>query len=67
MLLIGIMVGSYVGGVIAQFDLFPFQPNPAGYSEEALFTSMRVFDPAPPRTLAEGYFRMVSYKGSDSR
>jgi anti-sigma factor RsiW len=66
-LLIGIMVGSYLGGVIARFDLFPFQTNPAGYSQEALFSSMRVFDPAPPGTFAEGYLRMVSYKENESR
>ena len=66
-LLIGIMLGSHLGGVIARFDLFPFQTNPAGYSQEAFFTSMRVFDPAPPGTLAEGYLRMVSYKENESR
>jgi hypothetical protein len=61
------MVGSYLGGVIARFDLFPFQTNPTGYSQEALFSSMRVFDPAPPGTFADGYLRMVSYKENAPR
>ena len=36
-------------------------------TSETVLNSMRVFDPAPPGTLAEEYFRMVSYKESDSR
>jgi predicted anti-sigma-YlaC factor YlaD len=58
-LAIGITVGSYLGGVLARFDLFPFQTNPASYSQEALFTSMRFFDPAPPGSFADGYLRVV--------
>ena len=59
-LLIGIMVGSYLGGILTRFGLFPSQNNIASYSQEAFFTSMRVFDPAPPGTFAEGYLRMVT-------
>ncbi len=65
-LVIGLLVGTYLGSILARCDLFPFQTNPAGDSRGVL-TSLRVFDPAPPGTLAEGYFRMASYKESDSR
>jgi len=59
-LIIGILAGTYVGSILARFDLFPFQSNPVSDSSGVL-ASMRVFDPAPPGTLAEGYYRMVSY------
>ena len=65
-LIIGLLAGTYLGSLLARYDLFPFQSNPVSDSPGVL-TSMRVFDPAPPGTLAEGYFRMVSYKESDSR
>jgi anti-sigma factor RsiW len=65
-LIIGLVAGSYLGSILARSDLFPFQSNPVSDSQGVL-TSMRVFDPAPPGTLAEGYYRMVSYKESDSR
>jgi predicted anti-sigma-YlaC factor YlaD len=65
-LIIGLLAGTYLGSILAGGDLFPFQSNPASHSRGVL-TSMRVFDPAPPGTLAEGYFRMASYKESDSR
>jgi predicted anti-sigma-YlaC factor YlaD len=66
-LIIGLVAGSYLGSLLARFDLFPFQNNPLRDSRGTFFTSMRVFDPAPPGTLAEGYFRMVSYKENESR
>jgi anti-sigma factor RsiW len=66
-LIIGLVAGSYLGSLLARCDLFPFQNNPLSDSRGTFFTSMRVFDPAPPGTLAEGYFRMVSYKENDSR
>jgi anti-sigma factor RsiW len=65
-LIIGLLAGTYLGSILARCDLFPFQSNPVSDSSGVL-TSMRVFEPAPPGTLAEGYFRMVSYKESDSR
>jgi|SRR4030042_1900913 predicted anti-sigma-YlaC factor YlaD len=66
-LIIGLVAGGYLGGILARYDLFPSQNTPASYSQEALFTSMKVFDLAPPGTVAEGYFRMVAYKGNDSK
>ena len=66
-LIVGLLAGSYLGRILARFDLLPFQTHPAGYSQEALFASMKVFDSAPPGTFAEGYLRMVSYKENDSK
>jgi anti-sigma factor RsiW len=65
-LIIGLLAGTYLGSILARRDLFPFQSNPVSDSRGVL-TSMRVFDPAPPGTLAEGYYRMASYKEGDSR
>jgi anti-sigma factor RsiW len=66
-LAIGLLAGTYLGGILARFDLLPFQTNLASYSQEALFTSMRVFDPTPSGTFAGGYLRMVSYRENESR
>jgi anti-sigma factor RsiW len=66
-LLIGIMVGSYLGSILSRSDLFPLQTNPPSYSQEVFFTSMRIFDPAPPGTFADGYLRMVRNKESETR
>jgi len=65
-LIVGLLAGTYLGSILARFDLFPFPSSPVSDSRGVL-TSMRVFDPAPPGTLAEGYYRMASYKESDSR
>ncbi len=66
-LIAGLAAGTYLGQVLARYDLLPSQNIPVSYSQEDLFSSMKVFDPAPPGTLAEGYLRMVSYKESESR
>jgi predicted anti-sigma-YlaC factor YlaD len=65
-LIVGLLAGSYLGSILARWDLFPFQNNPLSNSE-GLFTSLKVFDPAPPGTFAEGYLRMVSYKENQSK
>jgi hypothetical protein len=64
LLVVGILTGTYFGNILAQSNIFLLHYEQAS---ETVFTSMRVFDPAPPGTLAEGYFRMVSYKEDDSR
>jgi len=64
LLVVGILTGTYFGNILSQSNIFLLHYKQAS---ETVFTSMRVFDPAPPGTLAEGYFRMVSYKESDSR
>jgi anti-sigma factor RsiW len=67
LLAIGIVTGSYLGNILARYDFFPFQPAQPTYSQEALFDSLKVFDPAPPGTLAHGYLQMVSYRENESR
>ncbi len=67
LLVIGILAGTYLGNILARSDFFPFQPERPTYSQEALFDSLKVFDPAPPGTLAHGYLQMVSYKENESR
>jgi predicted anti-sigma-YlaC factor YlaD len=64
---VGILAGTYLGNTLVQCDFFPFQPTQPTYSQEALFDSLKVFDPAPPGTLAHGYLQMVSYKEDESR
>ncbi len=66
LLAIGILVGAYLGNIMTQCDFLPFQHEPTN-SQEALFDSLKVFDPAPPGTLAHGYLQMVSYKEGESR
>jgi anti-sigma factor RsiW len=67
LLIIGILAGTYLGNIMVRRDFLPFQPERPTYSQEALFDSLKVFDPAPPGTLAHGYLQMVSYKEDESR
>jgi anti-sigma factor RsiW len=67
LLAIGILAGTYLGNTLVRCDFLPFQPERPTYSQEALFDSLKVFDPAPPGTLAHGYLQMVSYKEDESR
>lgn len=67
LLAIGILAGAYLGNIMVRRDFLPLQPERPTYSQEALFDSLKVFDPAPPGTLAHGYLQMVSYKESESR
>jgi len=66
-LAIGLAAGSYLGSNLARRDLFPSQNISASDSQSGFFASMRVFDPAPPGTFAEGYLRMASYEEKGSR
>jgi predicted anti-sigma-YlaC factor YlaD len=67
LLAIGILAGTYLGNILARSDFLPFKPTQPTYSQEALFDSLKVFDPVPPGTLAHGYLQMVSYKEDESR
>jgi predicted anti-sigma-YlaC factor YlaD len=67
LLAIGILAGTYLGNILIRCDFLPFQPQRTSYSQEALFDSLKVFDPAPPGTLAHGYLQMASYKEKESR
>ena len=62
LLAIGILTGTYLGNILARCDFLPFQPTQPTYSQEALFDSLKAFDPAPPGTLAHGYLQTVNYK-----
>jgi len=67
LLAIGMLTGAYLGNILARCDFFPFQPAQPTYSQAAFLDSLKVFDPAPPGTLAQGYLQMVSYKEIESR
>ena len=67
LLAIGILAGAYLGNGLARYGFFPFQSDQTASSQEALFDSLKAFDPAPPGTLAHGYLQMVSYKESEFR
>jgi anti-sigma factor RsiW len=67
LLAIGIVAGSYLGNILVRCDFLPFQPPRPTYSQEALLDSLRVFDPAPPGSLAHGYLQMASYEENVSR
>jgi len=67
LLAIGVLAGTYLGNILIRYDFLPFQPQQTSYSQEALFDSLKAFDPVPPGTLAHGYLQMVSYKENDSR
>jgi anti-sigma factor RsiW len=60
LLAIGILTGTYLGNTLARSDFLPFQPERSTYSQEAFLDSLKVFDPAPPGTLARGYLQMVT-------
>jgi len=64
LLVVGILTGTYLGNILARSNIFLLHYEQAS---ETVFNSMRVFDPAPPGTLAHGYLQMVSYKEDESR
>ena len=57
-LAIGIVCGTYIGN-----SFIKIQPlhNVAAYPEEGFLSSLKVFDPVPPGTLADNYERLLSY------
>ena len=67
LLAIGILAGSYLGNILVQCDFFPSQSGRATYPQEAILDSLKVFDPAPPGTIAHGYLQMADYKEKESR
>jgi anti-sigma factor RsiW len=64
LLVVGILTGTYLGNILSRSNIFLLHYE---QTSETVLNSMRVFDPAPPGTLAEGYYRMASYKESESR
>ena len=67
LLVIGILAGTYLGSILTRHDLLPSQNDPLINSQGTFFSSLKVFDPAPPGTLAHGYLQMASYKESEPR
>ena len=67
LLAIGILAGSYLGNILVRCDFFPSQSGRATYPQEAILDSLKVFDPAPPGTIAHGYLQMADYKEKESR
>ena len=62
LLIAGILIGTFLGNILAKSDLFPFQQSQAAHSQAAVeVLSLRAFDPIPPGTLADKYMRMASY------
>jgi anti-sigma factor RsiW len=61
MLAAGILIGTYVGGSLVKLELFH---SPAAVSEGSILSSLRVFDPAPPGTLADDFGRLMAYNES---
>jgi anti-sigma factor RsiW len=66
-LIAGLAAGAYLGRNLVEHDLLHFKSTPVADSRSAFLTSMKVFDPAPPGTLAEGYLRMASHEENRSR
>ena len=67
LLAVGILAGIYLGNVMVRSDFLPFGHTATGHSQEAFLDSLKVFDSAPPGTLAHGYLQMVSYKEDESK
>jgi anti-sigma factor RsiW len=62
LLIVGILIGTFLGNILAKSALFPFQQNQAVHSQAAIEVfSLKAFDPIPPGTLADKYMRMASY------
>jgi anti-sigma factor RsiW len=63
-LAIGILCGTYIGNSLFQFESFH---SAAASFEGGFLSSLRVFDPAPPGTLADSYERLLSYNESHTQ
>jgi len=62
LLIVGILIGTFLGNILAKSDPFPFQKSQASHSQAAIEVfSLKAFDPIPPGTLADKYIRMASY------
>jgi anti-sigma factor RsiW len=54
----GIVIGAYFGSFLVRLDLFH---GSVAFSEGSLLNSLRVFDPSPPGSLADGLERLMAY------
>jgi anti-sigma factor RsiW len=61
LLVMGLLVGTFVGNYLAGSGLISFQSPQAGKIPQAMeVVSFQAFDPVPPGTLGDGYLRIVS-------
>jgi anti-sigma factor RsiW len=61
LMIAAILIGTFLGHLLAGNNLFSWQQNKAARSQEAgEFFALHVFAAAPPGTLGDGYLRMVS-------
>jgi len=67
LLVLGIVIGTFLGNILMKGDSFPFRQNRIAHSQAAKEVfSLRAFDPIPPGTLGDKYMRMVHY-GEEGR
>ena len=65
-LVIGLLIGAYLGNFLVAGGFSPFPPTQSIYSShEVTLASVRIFDAIPPGSLASGYARMASYAGGE--
>lgn len=63
LLLVGLVMGTYLGNILFEEGLSSFQGRQPGYAQEHVsLASIRSFDTVPPGTLAHGYLTMASYQ-----
>jgi anti-sigma factor RsiW len=68
LLIVGILIGAYLGSLLGKSDLFPLQPSQAvGPRVASEVFSLKAFDPLPPGTLGDKYIRMATYEEGDCR
>jgi anti-sigma factor RsiW len=63
----GLLMGTYLGTTLVRSGFLLVQPDrveqPGGFS----LSSLDVFDPVPPGTLAHGYLQLANYDPKESR
>lgn len=65
LVLAGLVIGAYTGNFFFQESLISLKGHQPRYSQlDVSLVGIRAFDPIPPGTLAHGYVRIASYRGS---
>ncbi len=65
LVLAGLVIGTYAGNFFFQESLISLKGHQPRFSQlDISLAGIRTFDSIPPGTLAHGYVRMASYKGS---
>jgi anti-sigma factor RsiW len=62
----GVVLGAYLGDFMGRPDFLPFAPSAAS-SGGTFLNSLKVFDPSPPGTLANGYLQLASTRETNLR